>query len=298
MRIRFVSDNWKSLRSHQTQKWKNYTFIENFEKALIDTQFEYDVDVQYYTARKDEYVNKIQYSETTPFVKQIKLVPNDYFLNWFPDLPIWKNTDIDSDIMLRIGSMNKYDQPQEQYTHDKPYILFALQSLNFMNHNYMDVKQFAKVMLWAEHNKTDVLFKLHPFNRKNDLTMRYWNSLRKTNAGGKYVHLIPATYNVDHLIQNSEGVWTHSSGVAFQALVHGKPVVSMTENVDWASISSVYRNPLETIFTKTSSEDVLRFLSWYYHKLTLDSTSDNLSSLIEARLERIVSNNFDIEKIF
>ena len=141
MRVRCIGESWKELRSGQQRKWKNYYYIEKFETALKSAKLDYDIDVEYYTPRSFGIPSKlIEYTETTPFVKQIKLSPNGYFINCYDSFPLWKNQDIDSSILQKIGQTNKYDQSKIKYSFGKPYILFALQSMNFSH-----VKPFRQI---------------------------------------------------------------------------------------------------------------------------------------------------------
>lgn len=300
MLLQCIGESWKDSRKAQTSKWSNYIFIEKFETALNSIEIDYPLDIQYYMGRHIGLKsNIIEYTESTPFVKLIKLSPRGYFISCHESTPLWEKCDIDSSIIQTIGSTNKYIQPSNVYHFDKPYVLFALQSLNFTDPKYhLDIKTFAKVMYWAEINKTHVLFKLHPYNRQKDLTIKYWNILRKEGLGKQYVELVPADYSIDHLILNSIGVWTHSSGVAFQSLLHNKPTVTMTRNVDWWPISIINNNPITTQFIAPNRDEVLRYLTWYYHKLTIDSTSINLKNNIESRLHSFIKYDFDPERIY
>lgn len=300
-----IGESWKRIRRAQASKWPNYTFIEKFETALNSISIDYPLDIQYYMGDHIGLKSDIiEYIESTPFVKLIKLSPRGYFISHRESEPLWEKCDIDSSIIQTIGSTNKYIQPSNVYHFDKPYILFALQSLNFtdpryiLQPKYLDVKTFAKVMYWAEINKTHVLFKLHPYNQQNDLTMKYWSMLRKEGLGKQYVELVSAEYSIDHLISNSMGVWTHSSGVAFQSLLHNKPTVTITRNVDWWPISVINDDPITTRFIEPNRDEVLRYLTWYYHKLTIDSTDTDLKNNIESRLHSFIKHDFDPERIY
>ena len=299
MPVQYVGQSWKDLRKNQSSKWVNYTFIEKFESALKSIEINDLLNIQYCMSRPFGIKpDVIEYTESTPFVKLIKLSPQGYFINCYDSAPLWEKCDIDSSIIQTIGVTNKYEQSSNVYHFDKPYILFALQSLNFTSEKYLDVKTFAKVMYWAEINKIHVLFKLHPYNLQKDLTIKYWNALRKEGLGKQYVELVPAEYSIDHLIFNSIGVWTHSSGVAFQSLLYNKPTATISKNVDWWPISIVNDNPITTQFIEPNRDEVLRYLTWYYHKLTIDSTSVNLKNIIESRLHSFIEHNFDPERIY
>jgi len=63
--------------------------------------------------------------------------------------------------------------------------------------------------------------KLHPYNTKD---RELQAAVERAVASSPHVHL--AEGNIHGLLAAAAGVWTINSGVGFEALVHGKPVVT------------------------------------------------------------------------
>lgn len=296
--INTIGDHWKTIRDQQQEKFSGYRWIERFESELQNASNDLDVStsIGYYTnyARN---MYKIEYTENTPVPYLFKMSPNRYFLNIF-NPKLWYKHDIDSNIRSKFADANKYALRDSVYQFDNPYILFALQSVNFTS-TTMSKRLFIELVHWAETNKKYVLFKLHPFTTPDNNILLYWNMLKEAGVIKKYAILVDSKYNTDELIANSNAVWTYSSGVGLNAVVQNKIVVSFTDQLDYADLYTICQSPNEAILAENKPKvDVDRFLSWYYNKLIIDVSRDDLYEQICNRIQSCVVNNYDIERIF
>jgi hypothetical protein len=296
--INTIGNSWKTIRNHQQEKFNNYKWIEKFESELknITNNIDISTTIGYYTnSTYNSYL--IEYCENTPITYFFKMSPNRYFLDKF-NHKLWHRHDVDTSITSKFFNANKYTLRDEVYQLDKPYILFALQSVNFTSYS-MSKKLFIELVHWAEINKKYVLFKLHPFTTSDNKILLYWNMLKEAGVIKKYAILVDSKYNTDKLISNSDAVWTYSSGVGLNAVIQDKIVVAFTDQLDYTDLYTICKNPNEAILaTNKSKLDMDRFLSWYYNKLIIDVSREDLNTQISNRIQICVENNYDIERIF
>lgn len=296
--INMIGDHWKTIRNHQQEKINGYKWIEKFEFELQNITHNIDISttIGYYTdSTYSSYL--IEYCENTPIEYFFKMSPNLYFLNKFSP-KLWHKNDIDTNIRSKFINANKYALRDEVYQFDKPYILFALQSINFTS-NTMSKRLLIELVHWAETNSKYILFKLHPFTTPDSKILLYWNMLKEAGVIKKYAVLVDSKYNTDELINNAEAVWTYSSGVGLNAVVQDKIVVAFTDKLDYADLYTICKGPNEAILAKNKSKlDIDRFLSWYYNKLIIDVSRDDLNEQIYNRIQTCIDNNYNVERIF
>ena len=296
--VNSIGDNWKTIRDHQKEKFSNYKWIEKFEDELrnVTNNIDISTSIGYYTSSTYRYC-LIEYCENTPIPYLFKMSPNRYFLDTF-NPKLWHRHDVDSDIRSKFLNANKYALRDELYQFNEPYILFALQSVNFVSRG-MPKKLFIELVHWAETNKKYILFKLHPFTDSDNKILLYWNMLKEAGVIKKYAILVDYKYNTDELTNNAYAVWTYSSGVGLSAILQGKPVVAFTDQLDYADLYTICQHPNEAILAESKPiSDTNRFLSWYYDKLIIDVSREDLSKQISDRIQKCVENDYCIEKIF
>lgn len=92
------------------------------------------------------------------------------------------------------------------------------------HHAPITVPDFVRLIAdWGHKHRQNIVFKLHPGllgGHDDDLI----EAVRGYAAGSDYVFCLDG--NIHDLIANSRGVFTINSGVGFESLVHGKPVVT------------------------------------------------------------------------
>ena len=127
---------------------------------------------------------------------------------------------------------SKHSQPQigaslpaETFELDKDYILVPLQTPRdyvLEHHANLSVLDFLRLVAeWAIAQKISVCFKIHPYSLKD---LKIQNTLKNYASKSRYVDI--SSRNIHELISASSGVFVINSGVGFEALIHGKPVVT------------------------------------------------------------------------
>jgi hypothetical protein len=297
IKLQPIGAMWKEMRVTQPEKFSVYDLIERFEDTLklVTQDIDYETSIGYYDRVMDNASSFIEYTENTPIPHLFRMSPKRYFLNTYQP-KLWQNHDVNSTIRSQFASANKYAPRTEVYEFNQPYIMFALQSINFRQY-YMPTRLFIELIHWAETNQRYVLFKAHPFTTPDNKIFAYWKMLQKNGVITKYAVLVDAKFNTDTLIDNAEMVWTYSSGVGLQAVLQGKPVASFTDQTDYADMYTICKSPAEAALAKVNP-DVDRFLSWYYEKLIIDVSRDDLADQITNRIQKCVELDYDVERIF
>ncbi|MFT7604254.1 MAG: hypothetical protein ACI8VT_001828 [Saprospiraceae bacterium] len=123
---------------------------------------------------------------------------------------------------------SKFAQPQINLAKDFPtsFVFFPLQRPGddtIMFHAPKEVDETV-VMLskWASSRKQNVVFKFHPGNKNDPDLVRCVNDCVKN-----YSNVFLYEGNIHDFIDRSEGVIVINSGVGFESLIHGKPVVTL-----------------------------------------------------------------------
>lgn len=282
----------------------NAVLIQRINDAITSLKDKYVGLIVYYKYVKTEPHNSrsiIEYSESSPFARMFKASPSGYYLYNFQLNDLWKRQSIDYDVEKHfIWNTNKYTQPSTLYDieHDD-YVLFCMQSnASRINHPF-NIRGMYDILKWSKETKTPVYFKVHPHMQEDSHLLKMWNKLSDAGYVTDITRLIEKDYQLDHLIDNSKAVWTFSSGAGFQAVLKNKPVAHFYENTDYSAIAHYAKTPEDASTAKQASdEDRLRFLSWYYHKLTLDVTSPKFIERLDERFDQVFNHESPIDKIF
>ena len=116
----------------------------------------------------------------------------------------------------------------------KPYFLVPLQLPTddvIMYHSPLSVIEFVRTISdWAEGAGQKVIFKLHPGADHPEIA----TAVEARSSSSPFVSCLNA--NIHSLILGSEGVIVINSGVGFESLIHGKPVVTFG-NCDYKSVT-------------------------------------------------------------
>jgi hypothetical protein len=101
-----------------------------------------------------------------------------------------------------------------------------------IHHSSVSLVEFTqRVSQWADSRGQTIVIKPHPGNRHDPELLQ---CAQRCAARYSCVHLCDG--NVHDLIANSRGVITVNSGVGFESLVHGKPVVTLGNcDYKWAA---------------------------------------------------------------
>lgn len=282
LRLDLISeDEWKAVRSNgmQKTKWVNSHWITKLKLSVAPLRYSYDGLFIYNRVKHAPIKHRyIQTAETSPVFQLFCLhsntfIPDYYNRPEFQYLPYWKSSSIDDNIINIFNSfeLNKYSAgPKEELDFDN-YILFALQSKS----DQFDKQLFIDIIKWCNDNKRRIVLKLHPYTDPTNYIFPVLKDLKNQNMLN-YVKIVTHEYNIDRLIEQSDKVWTFNSGVALNAILKGRPVATFW-NSDYNPICARCYSP-EGADRITYPDDVslYRYLSWFYHRYTIDIGSDNV----------------------
>jgi hypothetical protein len=296
--------NWILSRELNNIETNNSYLIDYFNNAVQTLIPKYNGVLVYYKYVKNKIHmsnDLLEYSESSPFARLFKISPNGYYLyNYLPN-NLWNRQDIDNHILEKyLIHTNKYSQPTSLYNiQHKDYILFCLQSnASYLPHSF-NLKGLFDIVKWANSNNKVVYFKIHPFTAADSHIFKIWQKLIDNGYINNQTVLVDKTYNLDHLIDNCKAVWTFSSGAGFQAILKNKPVAHFYQHTDYAPIATFANTPEEAYSAvRVSESDKLRYLSWYYHKLTIDVTNSNFIDRLDERFSQVFKKGMSIEEIF
>lgn len=135
-------------------------------------------------------------------------------------------------------SKQRQPEPSPIPEEHKPYLLVPLQLPTddvIMYHSPLGVFDFVHVVSdWAERAGQKVVFKLHPGGAHPEIAA----AVEGRSAASPFVSSLNA--NIHSLILGAEGVVVINSGVGFESLIHGKPVVTFG-NCDYKSVTFAAR---------------------------------------------------------
>jgi hypothetical protein len=101
-----------------------------------------------------------------------------------------------------------------------------------IHHAPISVVDFVDVLAdWAESRRQPVAIKPHPFNERDPEVLQ---ALERRSRGSRFV--LRVDENVHDLVARATAVVTINSGVGFESLIHGKPVVTFGRS-DYAHLT-------------------------------------------------------------
>ena len=166
---------------------------------------------------------------------------------------------------------SKFDQPAVGTIPSsvKPYFFAPLQMPSddvIRNHSPIALTQYiAELSQWADRRGRNVVFKLHPHEPPE-----IGEEVRKWVAVGNHVFLL--NENVHSLISAAHAVIVINSGVGFEGLIHGKPVITLG-SCDYQSVT--FRGSVSDLdaawdfgndFSDQQRLQGFRFIHYYYHQ--------------------------------
>jgi hypothetical protein len=166
--------------------------------------------------------------------------------------------------------LSKHPQPPRVPAWDLPagYIFVPLQRPQDyvqVHHSPITVVDFLTAIAdWAESGSHLVTIKPHPGNGYDPEVMQ---ELARCCRGARFVRQVDG--NVHDLVSRCSAVFTINSGVGFESLFHGKPVVTFGDSdyarVTYRATSDQFDDALEyaTLYTEAQRERAWRFLYHY-----------------------------------
>ena len=167
---------------------------------------------------------------------------------------------------------SKFEQPPVSAISPsvKPYFFAPLQMPGddvIRNHSPISVTQYVSALSqWAEERGRNVVFKLHPPKMPPEVE----EQVRQRAAVSPNVLLL--NENIHSLISAAHAVIVINSGVGFESLIHGKPVITLGAcDYQWVTFPATISD-LDAAWdfgSSFSAEQRLlgfRFVHYYYHR--------------------------------
>ena len=169
----------------------------------------------------------------------------------------------------------------------RPYLLAPLQvpdddAVKYQS-PYSVLKYVETLVAWAEESRHNIVFKPHPGAALPDIGA----ILRARGLSGQYVFVL--NENIHALIAASAGVVVLTSGVGFESLIHGKPVVTLgNPDYRWATCHVGVgdgKRALDYIraYSAIQQQAAYNFVALYYQEHAYDIASSRIKPVI-ARL--------------
>ena len=151
-----------------------------------------------------------------------------------------------------------------------PYLLAPLQLPSddaVMFHSTLSVLDYTNLLAdWAERAaRIRLVFKLHPGAETPEVA----EAVRRRAAMGRYVVVVDE--NIHALIAGAAGVVVLTSGVGFESLIHGKPVVTLGRcDYRWATFRATADNLDAALayvsdYSSAQRQAAYNFIYFYYH---------------------------------
>lgn len=253
---------WAKLRSDSPLKLDNVNTLKQFETVLCSITKQYThCDVS--NSRN----NQLVFSEGSANFGLFKLTPNGDYITHNPMLHLWKKSDVDSNILKTFEGMtnSKYSQPRCVNTPNTPYNLFLLQMASTV-----DLKPTVDALKYASEQKRFTLFKIHPAPGDGTDFNLLWEMFKKNDLVSDYTVLVDGS--LSELISEADIVYSADSACTFNAILAGKPTFNYRTN-EFSEIVPLLRTSKDMTIPTINHTDVLRFLTWYYYKLSIDINS-------------------------
>lgn len=183
-----------------------------------------------------------------------------------------------------ITGRSKHDQPAVRTIPPnlKPYFFAPLQMPGddvIMNHSPITVIQYVRALSqWADLRRRNVVFKLHPFQPAD-----VEEEARKAAAASPYVFLL--NENVHSLVSAAHAVIVINSGVGFESLIHGKPVITLGAcDYQWMTFRGSVSDldaawDFGSAFSEQQRLQGFRFIHYYYHQHAYLNTEETRASV-------------------
>lgn len=270
-------EQWLETRKGNPFKVSKAKYLKEFEDYLSTLDINALHLEQYYL---DQSFTGWVYTEGNPVFhyfqisKKAELLPHQKFginrtgtVNNFSYS--WKNYPIDNNIRSCYSNLHKFGQVNKNVDLDLPdiYDLFALQCPSST-----DIRETLDAIAYANTHKRYVLFSVHPTGPDN--VLNWWKYLDACGHLSEYTVLVFGT-DTNSLIDNADFVFSASSSITFNALLKDKKTATY-RNTPYSEVVPVIQHYSEIdSLSKTSIEDVDRFLSWFYHTQVVDLTNSD-----------------------
>ena len=178
-----------------------------------------------------------------------------------------------------------------------PYILAPLQlptDVAVVLHSPLSVRDYMNTLAdWADRARFNVVFKLHPGMESPEIA----EAVRSRVATSQHVTVVDE--NIHALIAGATGVVVLTSGVGFESLVHGKPVVTLGRpDYRWVTFCASADNLDQALsyvrgYTSAQRQAAFNFVYFYCH-IHGYQTSDDAAPRSRQRLIRYLETALQV----
>lgn len=273
-------DKFRAQRINQKSKLDNLPEYEKFHWALDKLKDSYDCSIKHRYLNTSA-SNYLEYEEGNPNFSLFKLSPNGWFISNFSEgNQLWVQEPIDEDALAIFDGLPNAKYKSDGFIPELPedFILFPSQG---------DIDELPILLQLADKArelKTPVVIKEHPFQGPELSLSKIRSALKVAGLNGDYIWVVEADANTTEILNRAREVWTLSSGVGFSALVLGKQVIAFRDT-DFSCLGNLARDVPDALsLPKISTEDRLKFLSWYINKFTINVYDELFEQKVEQRI--------------
>ncbi|HKD80568.1 MAG TPA: hypothetical protein VKH81_12800 [Candidatus Angelobacter sp.] len=189
------------------------------------------------------------------------------------------------------SGQSKFDQPAMSPISAKlkPYLFAPLQMPGddvILYHSPITVAGYVSALSrWADRRGCNVVFKMHPGQMPIDVE----EEVRRSVAASPHVFLL--NENVHSLISGALAVIVINSGVGFESLIHGKPVITLGAcDYQWVTFRGAVSDldaawEFARSFSDQQRLQGYRFIYYYYSHHAYPTTGDSVSRIKPRVLE-------------
>jgi len=282
-------------------KYNNVETLAKIANTVFSVCDQHKIQVKQCTYLKQYLEPSISFSEGSPNINFSIISRGGAYqtqgLRYNPLYNIWKDVDANESTIQKINQqknkkwIGEYQEIKTNY--DFPYGLFLLQAASKWHK-----KQTIDALNFAKQTKTYILFKEHPVTPGSVCSDELFGSSKYLkNYVSEYSIVAKYNENLDHLVKNSNFVFSVDSAVSFNAILHNKKCVTYKQT-NLSEIVPVISTAQEILdLDKANIEDNKKFLTWYADYLCIDTNDVLFDQKIETRIKQI-HNQKPLHKIF
>jgi len=218
-----------------------------------------------------EFTNTLTWRFGIPNIEYFIFSPNRTYIDKNnPRLNFWKDIELNQSIVDLYRNRSNTEYPQPEAIPDLPssFDLFVMQDPVGSEYNHI-----VDAAAHATQSKTYTVFKKHP--------------LALTKVSGlesEYAIFIDAAYNLNHLIEKCDRVFSSWSSVSLNAMLADKPCATYDPMIFSELIPTIKSAAELRDVPPVDRTDLGKFLTWYSTKLCINVKEEGYEEKIEQRI--------------
>ena len=214
------------------------------------------------------------------------------YIDFFPTWGLYKEAPADEAMLEYFlqQSNDRYGQQPGIFEKERPYTLFLLQMVAGK-----DYYETLKYINWATKSKTYTLFKTHPCPGGNTHFDGFWRRAEQLGITSEYTVLVDG-FRSEEMIKEADRVVSVDSGGTFKAILYDKPVCTLRGPSMTTDIVPLVKTNDEILDVKAvATEDKLKWLNWFYHKVGIDFHKEDYKERLLHKLARYKEGESDYD---